>query len=130
MPAKSPGDVIAAFYHAYNAHDADAASQLYTEEGWHEEVAMGKRKSGSQAVRQGLESLFRMLPDVRWTVNAQVNSADNVVVFYRMSGNLAPADKPARLLTLDGVHLFTLSPAGIDGVRDYWDLAHFKQQMA
>ncbi len=126
----APDEVITAFYHASNQHDAVAVSQLYLPQGWHEEAALGKCKTGQQAVRQGLSAFFRLLPDAQWQINARVNSADNVLVFYRLLGHAVQAEQPAKPLVIEGVHLFILSPEGIIGVRDYWDLAQFKQQMA
>ncbi|MEA9391261.1 nuclear transport factor 2 family protein [Acerihabitans sp. TG2] len=138
MSALTPDPLISAFYQAYNHHDAGSASRLYTDQGWHEEMALGKRNVGQEAIAHGLASLFNLITDVQWTVLSQVACADHRVVFYRMNGMITrtstdtvpSAGRSATPLVLDGVHLFCVSPAGIENVRDYWNVAHFKQQMA
>ncbi|MBN9673898.1 nuclear transport factor 2 family protein [Roseibium aggregatum] len=128
--------IVSAFYSAYNAHDAHAATELYTSGGWHEEIAMGGRRAGHEALRAGLEGLFRMLSDVRWQERQRIRSAESVVVSYEMTGTFTPKPKendarPApRSVRLPGVHVFEFSDGHLQGTRDYWDKSLFLSQIA
>ena len=126
--------IVDAFYEAYNAHDAEAATALYASTGWHEEVAFGRKRQGREDLAAGLVGLFQMIPDVEWRERERVVSKDSIVVLYAMSAHIKPRstspDAPAREVELSGVHIFELGPDGISGTRDYWDVADFKRQAA
>ncbi|PVB59586.1 nuclear transport factor 2 family protein [Labrenzia sp. 011] len=127
--------IVSAFYSAYNAHDADAATRLYASEGWHEEVAMGGLRSGHAALRAGLEGLFRMLSDVHWQERQRIRSTESILVSYEMTGTFTPkpkekGDDPApRSIRLPGVHVFEFSDGTLQGTRDYWDKSLFLSQI-
>ncbi|WP_153768961.1 nuclear transport factor 2 family protein [Labrenzia sp. CE80] len=128
--------IVSAFYSAYNAHDAHAATELYSREGWHVEIALGARRSGQEALRAGLEGLFRMLEDVHWQERRRLRSAENVVVNYELTGTFTPQPRenehrPAsRRVSLPGVHVFEFSEGVLQGTRDYWDKSLFLSQVA
>ncbi|MBB4022852.1 MULTISPECIES: nuclear transport factor 2 family protein [Actibacterium] len=127
--------VLAAFYAAYNAHDAQAAAALYTPDGRHEEIAMAKTRAGHAALAEGLEGFFRMLPDVHWQPGAVIRSADWLAVSYRMTGSFTPRPNEAdpapapRAVALDGLHLVQLRDGAIGCTRDYWDKDAFLAQI-
>lgn len=128
--------IVSAFYSAYNAHDAGAATTLYANDGWHEEVAMGARRSGREALQKGLEGFFGMLSDLRWSERQRIQSAENIVVSYEMTGTFRPRAKDgeeppaARPVTLPGIHVFEFADGVLQGTRDYWDKAAFLSQIA
>lgn len=123
--------VIDRFYEAYAARDADAATALYRSDGWHEEVAMSKRREGHEAVAEGLRGFFRMLPDVVWERRGYIRAGETVAVPYHMTGTFTPRGENAvpRPIALDGLHLFELRDGLIAGTRDMWDLDLFRAQM-
>jgi steroid delta-isomerase-like uncharacterized protein len=127
--------VVEAFYAAYNAHDAEAAAGLYTEDGTHDEIAMGQSRSGHDALRDGLNGLFRMLPDVVFHPRKTLKSADHIAVFYEMTGTFTPRpseQQPSpepRAIALDGMHLLTLREGAIARTQDYWDKDAFLSQI-
>ncbi len=122
--------LIDRFYAAYAARDAAGAAALYHPDGWHDEVAMAKRRSGHQALAAGLEGFWRMLPDVAWHRTGYVRSGTQVAVPYRMTGTFTGKDGMARSIALDGLHLFHLRDGALEGTADLWDLDLFKAQMA
>lgn len=123
--------LIDRFYAAYAARDAAGAAALYHADGVHEEVAMGKSRTGHDALQQGLEGFWRMLPDVAWQRQGYIRAGDHVAVPYRMTGTFSGgADAAPRRIALDGLHLFVLQGGLIAASRDMWDLDLFKQQMA
>ncbi|TNE66050.1 nuclear transport factor 2 family protein [Celeribacter ethanolicus] len=127
--------LIDAFYAAYNRHDAEAATRLYATEGRHDEIAMGKSRTGHEALRDGLTGFFNMLPDVTWTPHQTVRSADHIAVFYHMTGTFTPrpsdkAPDPApKPVALDGMHLFQRAGDEIVRTQDYWDKDAFLAQI-
>lgn len=122
--------LIDRFYAAYSARDAQAVALLYHPDGWHEEVAMGKRRTGHEALAGGLEGFWRMLPDVAWNRAGFVRSAETVAVPYHMTGTFTGKDGVAHPIALDGLHLFEFRDGLLAGTRDLWDIEEFKAQMA
>ncbi len=125
-------DLIDRFYACYAARDAEGAAELYHADGWHEEVAMGKRREGRAALAEGLRGFWRMLPDVAWQRTGYVRAGDSVAVPYRMTATFTPRgeDVAPRPIALDGIHLFELRDGLLAGTRDMWDLDLFRAQMA
>ncbi|MEM5475499.1 nuclear transport factor 2 family protein [Pacificibacter sp. AS14] len=127
--------VLAGFYAAYNAHDAKAAVALYTLDGRHDEISMGKSRSGHVDLREGLDGFFKMLPDVCWTPSKVVRSADWLAVSYHMTGTFTAGAKDgsapvAHKIALDGLHLFKLQGDAIEITQDYWDKDVFLSQIS
>jgi predicted ester cyclase len=124
--------LIDRFYEAYALRDAAAAAALYHADGWHEEVAMAKRRDGHKALIEGLTGFWRMLPDVTWDRRGFIRSGDQVAVPYQLSATFTPRGEPAlpRKITLDGLHIFAFSDGLLTGTKDMWDLDLFKMQMS
>lgn len=123
--------VIDRFYAAYDRRDADAAAALYSPDGWHEEVAMSKRREGRDALAQGLRGFWRMLPDAAWERRGYIRAGNTVAVPYHMTGTFTPRGDGAtpRLVAIDGLHLFEFHDGSLRGTRDMWDLDHFQAQI-
>lgn len=123
--------LIDSFYSAYAERDAEAAAALYHADGWHEEVAMSKRREGRGALIEGLQGFWRMLPDVVWQRGGYVRAGNHVAVPYRMTGTFTPRGEGAtpRQVKMDGLHLFEIRDVLIWGTRDMWDLDVFKAQI-
>lgn len=126
---------IDAFYAAYNRHDWPAAVALYAPEGQHYEAAMGKTRTGAEALLAGLRGFGGMLPDVHWAETDRIVSGDHVVARYTMTGTFTPRptdavpDPRPRPVTLPGVHLFTLADGLVAATADYWDKDAFLAQI-
>lgn len=128
-----PTEIVDAFYAAYAARDAEAAAQLYRENGFHFEAAMAKRREGREAISTGLAGFFSMLPDVTWSERERIVSGSSVVVNYTMRGTMQKrgsdgAEPEARSVELPGVHVFEFDNGELVGTTDFWDLSLFKQQ--
>lgn len=121
--------LIDRFYAAYAVRDTAGAVALYLPDGTHEEVAMGKSRTGHAALAQGLDGFWRMLPDVAWHRRGYIRAADHVAVPYRMTATFTASDGAARPIALDGLHLFQLQDGLIARSRDMWDADLFKAQM-
>lgn len=128
------GDVVGAFYDAYNAGNAEAAAALYAADGWHEEAHNGARRAGRQALRESLERFFAFLPDAHWERREAIAAGASVAVVYTLKGHLGIDLKGAPTkglpITLDGIHVFEIADGAIAGTRDYWDPAAFARQIA
>lgn len=128
------GDLIDAFYAAYNRHDAEAAAALYTEGGRHVEGASGKAREGREALAAGLKGFFGMLDGLRFEELRRISSGPNVLVDYVMHGvmsrDLGPMKATGQQIALPGVHHFRLAGEQIAETVDYWDPAEFGRQVA
>ena len=124
--------LIDRFYEAYASRDAEAAAALYHADGWHEEVAMGKRRSGHTALAEGLTGFWRMLPDVAWERRGYIRAGNQIAVPYHMTGTFTPRgeDTNPRKIAIDGLHIFEISDGLLTGTKDMWDLDLFKAQMS
>lgn len=122
-------DLINRFYAAYAARDAQGAAALYAADGRHDEVAMGKSRQGREALAEGLEGFWRMLPDVAWFRQGYIRAGDHVAVPYHMTGTFARKDGSKRPIALDGLHLFEIRDGVLRVTKDLWDLDLFKAQM-
>lgn len=123
--------LIDRFYAAYADRDAEAAAALYHEDGWHEEVAMSKRREGREILAEGLRGFWRMLPDAAWDRRGYIHAGGAVAVPYHMTGTFTPRGEsaPPRAIALDGLHLFEIRDGLLAGTRDMWDLDLFRAQM-
>jgi steroid delta-isomerase-like uncharacterized protein len=132
----SPDAIVDAFYRAYNDHDAEAAVELYTEGGRHEEIAFGSERRGAEDLSKGLSGLFSMMPDVHWRERERIRSAANIAILYEMTGTFSPRPKEgleppsARAVSLSGLHVLEITDGRISVSRDYWDKAEFLAQIA
>lgn len=122
-------DLIDRFYAAYAARDAAAAAALYAPDGRHDEVALAKSRQGREALAQGLEGFWRMLPDVAWARRGLIRAGDHVAVTYHMTGTFTGKDGLARAIALDGLHLFEIRDGALAVTKDLWDADLFKAQM-
>jgi hypothetical protein len=126
--------ILKSFYAAYNAHDAKKTVALYTQDGRHDEIAMGKSRSGHVDLHDGLDGFFKMLPDVCWMPSKVVRSADWFAVSYHMTGTFTAGSKDAsppvaHKISLDGLHLLKLQGDAIEITQDYWDKDVFLAQI-
>ena len=132
----TPDELVAAFYSAYNGHDAAEAAALYSDSGKHMEIAFGSEREGREALTKGLEGFFAMMPDVLWRERQRVRSGDSIAVLYEMTGTFTPrskdgeAPKPRKLVKLTGLHILEFAGDRIAVSRDYWDKADFLAQIA
>ena len=124
--------LIDRFYDAYASRDADKAVSLYHADGWHEEVAMAKRREGHAALAEGLIGFWRMLPDVAWERRGYIRACTQVAVPYHMTGTFTPRGENTmpRKIILDGLHIFEIRDGLLSGTKDMWDLDLFKAQMS
>jgi SnoaL-like domain len=130
--AMDQSTLIDRFYSAYTSRDAEGAASLYHADGWHEEVAMAKRRQGHAALAEGLAGFWRMLPDVAWERRGYIRSGNQVAVPYHMTGTFTPRgdNVEPRQIALDGLHIFEFQGGLLAGTKDMWDLDLFKAQMS
>lgn len=127
------GRVLAALYEAYNRHDPHAAAALYSPEGTHEDVAIGRPSRGQEAIAEGLRRFFVAFPDARWTATDQLEENGRAFSRYVLTGTLQQDMGPFRAvgqrLELAGVHVLETSSGRIERSQDFWDGGTFQRQM-
>jgi uncharacterized protein (TIGR02246 family) len=121
--------LIADFYRAYNAHDAESAAALYRDDGAHLDMARGSSRSGRAAVRDGLRGFFGAFEDLSWTVTSVHVGKEQHAAIYVMRG-CADREGARRPIALTGVHTFKVDGASLAETRDYWNLDEFRRQLA
>lgn len=130
----SHDQLIDQFYDCYNRHDAAAATALYSDDGRHVEVAMGKTRMGRDALQAGLQGFFQMMPDVAWRERERIRSGDSIAVIYTMAGHVASRptaeNAAAKPVDLPGLHLFKIADGQLVETQDLWDKADFLAQIA
>lgn len=127
------GRVLTPLYEAYNRHDADAAAALYSPEGTHEDIAIGRPARGREAVAEGLRRFFAAFPDARWTATDQLEENGRAFSRYVLTGTLQQDMGPFRAggqqLELPGVHVLETASGRIERSQDFWDASTFQRQM-
>ena len=91
---------------------------------------MNKAREGREALIEGLQGFWRMLPDVVWERRGYVRAGNQIAVPYHMTGTFTGKDGLPRAIALDGLHLFCIVDGLIAESRDLWDLDLFKALMA
>jgi limonene-1,2-epoxide hydrolase len=120
--------LIEEFYRAYNAHDADAAAELYAEQGVHHDMATGARSVSRSEVRSSLRGFFGAFSTLEWTPTEILVGQVQHAVPYRMR-LVSTRDGVARNAVITGVHTFDFAADRIVESRDYWDVADLQRQL-
>ena len=130
---KPPRQLAHELLHAYNAHDPQAAADLYAEAGRHSDVANGRPRIGRAAISSGLTGLLRAFPDAAWAVEDVADGPGCAAVRYRLTGRLRSPLGPYRgfgqPLNLVGVLWVWVSAGEVTRTEDFWDAATFDRQM-
>jgi steroid delta-isomerase-like uncharacterized protein len=127
-------EIVAAFYAAYSAHDADAAAKLYAEDARHEEVATGNASVGRNEIARGLAAFFEAFPDAQWDTEDPFLRGDGAAIPYTLRGTLrrqfGPFSPSGQRLELRGLHVLAIRGGRIARSADYWDSSTFARQMS
>jgi steroid delta-isomerase-like uncharacterized protein len=93
---------------AFNAHDADTLSAMYTRQGVFHDTTAPRDSRGPGAIKRALTAVFTGIPDIRWEPVAQWAAGDWVVAEGKCSGTntgrffgQAPTGRPVSVATLE-----------------------------
>ena len=92
------------FLGAWNAHDADGAASLMTDDCMFEpsvgQFPWGDRFLGRAAIRDWALKTFHDVPDIHWELNHQITNGSHAIFEYRVTGTPTGA-KPFEVYACD-----------------------------
>ncbi len=127
-------DLIDRYFAAWNAHDPQAITACFTDEGTFEDPTTGGPITGS-AIAETADELFVGFPDVSFIDVRIERSSTSAAAQYVMRGTntgAAPLGPPSgQVGTLPGADFFKWDPGRdlLTSVRGYWDLGGFLATM-
>lgn len=120
---------------AWNSHDVEKIATFFTEDGVHEDVAVGSVFHGKNELKAGISPLFAACPDFNLEVKAFFGIADWLAQEWVMSGtqtgNFGGIGIPAtgKSFSIRGASITKLREGKIARNTDYWNLTSMLQQL-
>ena len=117
-------DTIAAYFEAWNRHDADVIVATFNAGGTYQDPTTAKPLSGA-AIAENAKALWEAFPDLAFTRGEAVGSGDRIAVQWHMTGThkgtfrgLPPT---GRSVGVRGADFFELAGGKIALIRGYFD---------
>jgi ketosteroid isomerase-like protein len=119
---KSATPLLEAFLDAFNAHDVDAIMACFTEDCVMDmprgPAPGGRRLVGKQAVREGVQSRFDGIPDVRYEDDRHFVCGDRAVSEWTIRGTQVSGER----IEVRGCDLFELADGKISRKDSFWKI--------
>ncbi|MFC1866469.1 ester cyclase [Chloroflexota bacterium] len=71
---------------AWNSHDTEKIASFFTEDGVHEDVAIGSVYHGRNELKAGLAPFFNAFPDFKLEIKSLFNTTESVAQEWLMTG--------------------------------------------
>ncbi len=120
---------------AWNSHDAEKIAEFFTEDGIHEDVAVGSVFHGKSELIAGLNPLFAACPDFKLELKTLFAAGNWVAQEWIMSGtqtgnlNILGIPAAGKRFSIRGASITRLRDGKIARNTDYWDMASMRQQL-
>ncbi len=120
---------------AWNSHDAEKIAEFFTEDGIHEDVAVGSIFHGKSELKTGLNPLFAACPDFKLELKLLFRAGDSVAQEWVMTGtqtgDFIGLGIPAtgKRFSIRGASITRLRDSKIARNTDYWNLESMRQQL-
>ena len=120
---------------AWNSHDVEKIARFFTEDGVHEDIAVGSVYHGKNELEAGITPLFAACPDFRLELKSLFGTADWVAQEWVMTGTQTGAFSglgiPAtgKSFSIRGASITKLRGDKIVRNTDYWNLISMLQQL-
>lgn len=127
--------IIKGYYEAWNLHEVDKIVSLFTEDGVHEDVAIGAIYHGKDELRIGLSPLFTAFPDFKLELKSIINDEGRLAHEWVMSGThigILPgfgASATGKSFLIRGVSITEMRNGKISRNTDYWNLFKMYEQL-
>lgn len=125
--------LIEAMTELWNDHDPSGTAALFAADAVYEDVAMGMRHEGPEAIRAFLAGTFEWAPDFHVEVTSLAGADGRVVAEWIMTGTptVDESGMPAsgRSFSIRGVTVAETRNGRITRVSDYWDRAAMMEQL-
>jgi steroid delta-isomerase-like uncharacterized protein len=120
---------------AWNSHDAEKIASFFTEDGVHEDVAIGSIYHGRNELKVGLIPLFAACPDFKLEIRTLFSATDCVAQEWVMTGTQTGAfdglgiPATGKSFSIRGASITKLRGSKIERNTDYWNLTTMLQQL-
>lgn len=120
---------------AWNSHDTEKIAEFFTEDGIHEDVAVGSVFHGKSELKAGLSRLFAACPDFRLELKTLLAAGNWVAQEWVMSGTrTGDLDRlgiaaSGKRFSIRGASITRLRGGKIARNTDYWDMQSMRQQL-
>ena len=120
---------------AWNSHDVEKIATFFTEDGVHEDVAIGSVYRGKSELKAGISPLFDACPDFKLELKSLFGTADWIAQEWVMTGTQTRAFSglgiPAtgKRFSIRGASITKLRGGKIARNTDYWNLMSMLQQL-
>lgn len=127
--------IFQAYTNAWNSHDVEKVAAFFTEDGIHEDVAVGSVYLGKNDLKAGIGPLFAACPDFKLELKSLFGSNDWVGQEWVMTGTQTGAFRalgiPAtgKRFLIRGASITKLRAGKIARNTDYWNLMSMLQQL-
>ena len=120
---------------AWNSYDVDKIAAFFTDDGVHEDIAVGSIFRGKNELKAGISPLFAACPDFKLELKSLFGTADWVAQEWVMTGTQTGAFSglgiPAtgKSFSIRGASVTTLREGKIVRNTDYWNLISMLRQL-
>ena len=120
---------------AWNSHDAKKIASFFTEDGVHEDIAIGSVYHGRNELKAGLIPLFAACPDFKLEIKSLFSTTDFVAQEWVMTGTQTGAldglgiPATGKSFSIQGASITKLRRGKIARNTDYWNLMSMLQQL-
>jgi len=127
--------IVQAYTDAWNSHDVEKITAFFTEDGIHEDVAVGSIYSGKDELKAGISPLFAACPDFKLELKSLFGSNDWVGQEWVMTGTQTGAfgalgiPATGKRFLIRGASITKLRRGKIARNTDYWNLMSMLQQL-
>ena len=121
---------------AWNSHDAEQIAEFFTEDGIHEDVAVGSLFRGKSELKAGLNPLFAACPDFKLELKMLFRAGDLVAQEWIMSGTQTGdftglgISATGKKFSIRGASITRLHNGKITRNTDYWNMESMRQQLS
>jgi len=127
--------IVQAYIHTWNSHDVEKITASFTEDGIHEDVAVGSIYRGKDELKAGIHPLFDACPDFKLELKSFFGSNDWVGQEWVMTGTQTGAfgalgiPATGKSFSIRGASITKLRGGKIARNTDYWNLMSMLQQL-
>lgn len=120
---------------AWNSHDAEKIAEFFTEDGIHEDVAIGSLFRGKSELKAGLNPLFAACPDFKLELKILIRAGDWIAQEWVMTGTQTGdftglgISATGKKFSIRGASITRLCNGKIARNTDYWNLESMRQQL-
>jgi len=118
---------------AWNSHDVERIVSLFTDDGVHEDIAIGAVSRGKEELKSFIGTTFVFFPDFKAEVTSRFGAGDwsarEWVMTGTQKGDMPGLPATGKSFSLRGASITELKEGKIRRNTDYWNLASLLQQL-